>query len=142
MFGGRQAARSVHFILSFGFVAFTFGHVLMVLTTGVLNNMRSMTSGWYREKASTEQEPARLETPTEEMAQEPCEMPAAKPLRPPELERSSPAQYDEAETPESARQESAIGKPKSTLEHQPPADPSGETSAAASKEAKTDVGKP
>ena len=49
-FGGRQSARAVHFILAFGFLSFTFGHVLMVLTQGVFNNMRSMTTGWYREK--------------------------------------------------------------------------------------------
>lgn len=49
-FGGRQAARTVHFVLAFGFLSFTFGHVFMVLTTGVLNNMRSMITGWYREK--------------------------------------------------------------------------------------------
>jgi len=50
MFGGRQAARTVHFLLAFGFVSFTFGHVFMVLTTGVFNNMRSMVTGWYKEK--------------------------------------------------------------------------------------------
>lgn len=53
MFGGRQAARTVHFILAFGFVSFTFGHVFMVLTTGVFNNMRSMVTGWYKEKVLT-----------------------------------------------------------------------------------------
>jgi Ni/Fe-hydrogenase b-type cytochrome subunit len=50
MFGGRQAARTVHFLLAFGFVSFTFGHVFMVLTTGLFNNMRSMVTGWYKEK--------------------------------------------------------------------------------------------
>jgi hypothetical protein len=50
MFGGRQSARSFHFILTFLFVLFTFGHVFMVSTTGVFNNMRSMVTGWYREK--------------------------------------------------------------------------------------------
>jgi Ni/Fe-hydrogenase b-type cytochrome subunit len=53
LFGGRQSARSVHFILTFLFALFTFGHVFMVLTTGVLNNMRSMITGWYREKIRT-----------------------------------------------------------------------------------------
>jgi Ni/Fe-hydrogenase b-type cytochrome subunit len=52
-FGGRQSARAVHFILAFGFLLFTFGHVFMVLTQGVVNNMRSMATGWYREKPST-----------------------------------------------------------------------------------------
>lgn len=50
IFGGRQSARSIHFILAFGFALFTFGHVFMVLTTGIVNNMRSMITGWYREK--------------------------------------------------------------------------------------------
>jgi Ni/Fe-hydrogenase b-type cytochrome subunit len=56
-FGGRQAARTVHFILAFGFVLFTFGHVFMVLTTGVVNNMRCMLTGWYKEKAPPLQTP-------------------------------------------------------------------------------------
>jgi Ni/Fe-hydrogenase b-type cytochrome subunit len=49
-FAGRQSARTVHFILAFGFLFFTFGHVFMVLTTGFLNNMRSMVTGWSNEK--------------------------------------------------------------------------------------------
>lgn len=58
LFGGRQSARAFHFILAFGFLSFVFGHVFMVLTQGVFNNMRSMTTGWYREKALPEAEPA------------------------------------------------------------------------------------
>jgi Ni/Fe-hydrogenase b-type cytochrome subunit len=135
MFGGRQAARSVHFVLSFGFVAFTFGHVFMVLTTGVLNNMRSMTTGWYKEKDSAQQELARIETSAQEIVQEAA--PAAKPLTSPELEESSPAQDNE----EAARQESTISKPESALENRPAVKPSGETSAGESKEAKRDVPK-
>jgi Ni/Fe-hydrogenase b-type cytochrome subunit len=50
LFGGRQSARTVHFILAFGFLFFFLGHVFMVLTQGFLNNMRSITSGWYKEK--------------------------------------------------------------------------------------------
>jgi hypothetical protein len=55
VFGGRQAARTIHFALAFGFLLFTFGHVFMVLTTGMANNMRSMLTGWYREKAPLRQ---------------------------------------------------------------------------------------
>jgi hypothetical protein len=58
MFGGRQSARTVHFILTFAFAAFVFGHVFMVLTTGVFNNMRSMITGWYSEKVPVSVEPA------------------------------------------------------------------------------------
>ena len=52
LFGGRQSARSIHFFLAFGLLAFVFGHVFMVLTQGFFNNMRSMISGWYREKVA------------------------------------------------------------------------------------------
>ncbi len=50
MFGGRQSARTVHFLLTFLFAFFTFGHIVMVTTTGLINNMRSMVTGWYTEK--------------------------------------------------------------------------------------------
>ena len=50
MFGGRQSARTFHFLTTFLFAFFTFGHIFMVVTTGLFNNMRSMLSGWYREK--------------------------------------------------------------------------------------------
>jgi len=66
LFGGRQSARAFHFILAFGFVSFVFGHVFMVLTQGVFNNLRSMTTGWYREKVLLQTEPARA--PVEPMA--------------------------------------------------------------------------
>ncbi|MBI3063067.1 MAG: cytochrome b/b6 domain-containing protein [Deltaproteobacteria bacterium] len=58
MFGGRQSARTVHFLLTFLFAFFTFGHVVMVMTTGVINNMRSMVTGWYAEKTPVAVEPA------------------------------------------------------------------------------------
>lgn len=51
LFGGRQSARTIHFILAFSFLLFTFGHVFMVLTQGFFNNMRSMITGWYTEDA-------------------------------------------------------------------------------------------
>jgi Ni/Fe-hydrogenase b-type cytochrome subunit len=56
LFGGRQSARSFHFLTTFFFAFFTLGHVLMVVTTGVFNNMRSMISGWYKEKGFRVQE--------------------------------------------------------------------------------------
>jgi hypothetical protein len=57
MFGGRQSARTVHFVLTFAFAGFVFGHVFMVLTTGLINNMRSMITGWYREKIAAADAP-------------------------------------------------------------------------------------
>ncbi|MEW6352684.1 MAG: cytochrome b/b6 domain-containing protein [Pseudomonadota bacterium] len=47
IFGGRQAARTVHFITAFAFVAFVLIHVFMVIVTGLWNNLRSMVTGWY-----------------------------------------------------------------------------------------------
>jgi thiosulfate reductase cytochrome b subunit len=47
LFGGRQSARTIHFLCAAALVAFLLIH-LMVLLSGVWNNMRSMTSGWYR----------------------------------------------------------------------------------------------
>jgi thiosulfate reductase cytochrome b subunit len=45
--GGRQTARTIHFICAFTLVGFAIIHVLMVLLSGVWNNMRSMITGWY-----------------------------------------------------------------------------------------------
>ncbi len=64
-FGGRQSARAIHFILAFGFLSFAFGHVFMVLTQGFFNNMRSMISGWYKERVSAVIEPP-VKAPTTE----------------------------------------------------------------------------
>lgn len=47
VFGGRQSARTVHFVAAFILVAFAAVHILMVLISGVWNNMRSMITGWY-----------------------------------------------------------------------------------------------
>jgi thiosulfate reductase cytochrome b subunit len=47
LFGGRQSARTVHFILAWTLVAFVLVHVFMVLVSGVWNNIRSMITGRY-----------------------------------------------------------------------------------------------
>jgi len=46
--GGRQSARTWHFIIAFAFLAFLFVHVFMVLVSGPLNQLRSMITGRYR----------------------------------------------------------------------------------------------
>jgi len=46
--GGRQTARTIHFIIAWGFVAFVLIHVFEVLITGVFNQLRGMITGWYR----------------------------------------------------------------------------------------------
>jgi Ni/Fe-hydrogenase b-type cytochrome subunit len=47
IFGGRQAARTIHFIACFTFVGFIVIHVLQVILTGFFNNIRSMVTGWF-----------------------------------------------------------------------------------------------
>jgi thiosulfate reductase cytochrome b subunit len=48
LLGGRQFARLWHFAAMVAITGFFFGHVFLVLSTGVVNNMRSMTVGTYR----------------------------------------------------------------------------------------------
>lgn len=45
--GGRQSARTLHFIAAALLLAFAVVHVLMVLISGVFNNIRSMLTGYY-----------------------------------------------------------------------------------------------
>jgi len=42
MFGGRQSARTIHFLAASGIVLFIAVHLFMVLVSGVWNNLRSM----------------------------------------------------------------------------------------------------
>jgi thiosulfate reductase cytochrome b subunit len=48
LFGGRQSARSIHFIVAFLLVLFVLVHVVMVVLAGPVNEVRSMLTGWYR----------------------------------------------------------------------------------------------
>ena len=48
LFGGRQSARSIHFLCAFGFVLFILIHLLMVVLAGPINEVRSMITGRYR----------------------------------------------------------------------------------------------
>lgn len=54
IFGGRQSARTVHFICATLVVLFVIVHVAMVLISGVWNNLRSMVTGRYRVAAPGE----------------------------------------------------------------------------------------
>lgn len=47
LFGGRQSARSIHFIAAFALVAFFLVHMAMVLLAGPINEVRSMLTGWF-----------------------------------------------------------------------------------------------
>jgi len=48
LFGGRQSARSLHFLAALGLVLFVLVHLIMVVLAGPLNEVRSMITGWYR----------------------------------------------------------------------------------------------
>jgi thiosulfate reductase cytochrome b subunit len=48
IFGGRQAARTIHFVVAWLLVAFVLIHVFEVIITGLWNNLRSMITGRYR----------------------------------------------------------------------------------------------
>ena len=48
LFGGRQTARSIHFLTMLLLVAFFVIHMLMILAAGPINELRSMITGWYR----------------------------------------------------------------------------------------------
>jgi thiosulfate reductase cytochrome b subunit len=54
LFGGRQSARTIHFILAWSLVAFVLVHIFMVLVSGVWNNLRSMVTGRYAIEESTD----------------------------------------------------------------------------------------
>jgi thiosulfate reductase cytochrome b subunit len=47
IFGGRQSARTIHFITASSLVLFVIVHVVMVVLSGTWNNMRSMITGHY-----------------------------------------------------------------------------------------------
>ena len=48
LFGGRQSARSLHFLAAAGLVLFFFVHIAMVVLAGPINELRSIVTGWYR----------------------------------------------------------------------------------------------
>lgn len=48
LFGGRQSARSIHFIAASGLVLFFVVHMVMVVLAGPVNEVRSILTGWYR----------------------------------------------------------------------------------------------
>jgi Ni/Fe-hydrogenase b-type cytochrome subunit len=48
VFGGRQSARSIHFLAMVGLALFTVVHLALVILAGVVNETRSMITGWWR----------------------------------------------------------------------------------------------
>ena len=52
LFGGRQTARTVHFLTMVALIGFFAVHILMILAAGPFNEIRSILTGWYRTDAS------------------------------------------------------------------------------------------
>jgi thiosulfate reductase cytochrome b subunit len=48
LLGGRQTARTIHFLVMVLLVGFFVVHMLMILAAGPLNELRSIFTGWYR----------------------------------------------------------------------------------------------
>jgi thiosulfate reductase cytochrome b subunit len=46
--GGRQAARTLHFVAAVLLVAFVLVHLFEVIVTGLVNNLRSIITGYWR----------------------------------------------------------------------------------------------
>jgi thiosulfate reductase cytochrome b subunit len=57
--GGRQSARTLHFIVTWLLVAFVFVHLFQVIVNGFWNHMRSMITGRYRVALEAANENAR-----------------------------------------------------------------------------------
>ena len=58
-FGGRQSARTIHFIVAWLLVAFVFIHVFEIIVSGFWNHIRSMLTGRYRIDLEVPNEKAR-----------------------------------------------------------------------------------
>jgi thiosulfate reductase cytochrome b subunit len=54
--GGRQSARTIHFVIAMGFIAFVIVHVVEVLISGPLDQLRGMITGWYRIRSQSHEE--------------------------------------------------------------------------------------
>jgi len=59
VFGGRQSARTLHFIVAWLIVAFALIHVFEVIVSGFWNHLRSMITGRYRIEVEATDETAR-----------------------------------------------------------------------------------
>ena len=59
LFGGRQSARTIHFVAAWLLVAFVLVHVFEVIVSGFWNHLRSMITGRYRIETREDNEAAR-----------------------------------------------------------------------------------
>ncbi len=51
LFGGRQSARSIHFLGMIALVGFIVVHLVLVILAGPVREIRSMITGWFRPHA-------------------------------------------------------------------------------------------
>jgi Ni/Fe-hydrogenase b-type cytochrome subunit len=137
MFGGRQSARSIHFILTFLFAGFTFGHVFMALSTGALNNMRSILTGWYKEKLPHHEEFVGRPHLVEEIVKPPVSTARSResPATPVE---TSPVGKEHPAAPQAAEDNGTVNVESANEQSVP--EPPGEISLQESKEAKKNAG--
>jgi thiosulfate reductase cytochrome b subunit len=56
VFGGRQTARTIHFLTMMALVLFFVVHVVMVVLAGPFNELRSMITGYYRTSVANEED--------------------------------------------------------------------------------------
>ena len=47
MFGGRQSARTIHFLVAFSFFGFFLIHMAALIASAPINGLRSMITGWF-----------------------------------------------------------------------------------------------
>ncbi|HWD27846.1 MAG TPA: cytochrome b/b6 domain-containing protein [Rhizomicrobium sp.] len=47
IFGGRQSARTIHFIVAFSFLGFFFIHIAALVASAPINGLRSMITGYF-----------------------------------------------------------------------------------------------
>ena len=62
VFGGRQTARTIHFIVMLLLVLFFVVHIAMVVLAGPINELRSMITGYYRTSPGTTPDAPKGET--------------------------------------------------------------------------------
>ena len=48
VFGGRQTARSLHFLIMVFLMGFFVVHIVMIFAAGPINELRSIITGWYK----------------------------------------------------------------------------------------------
>jgi thiosulfate reductase cytochrome b subunit len=61
LLGGRQSARTLHFLAALLLVGFVLVHLFEVIVTGPWNNLRSMVTGYFRLPGAHEREQERIE---------------------------------------------------------------------------------